>query len=96
MDTELAGILDAIGPRLRRLRQARGLTLTAVAEQSGLSVSGLSRIETGRRQPTLDMLIPLARTYHVSLDQLVAAPPTGNPRVHLEPYPAPPEASSFR
>lgn len=86
MDAELAAILDAIGPRLRQCRVARGLTLTAVAEQSGLSVSALSRIETGRRQPTLDMLIPLARVYRVSLDQVVAAPETGDPRVHLEPY----------
>lgn len=86
MDAELVNILDAIGPRLRRIRHARGLTLTAVAELSGLSVSALSRIETGHRQPTLDMLIPLARTYRVSLDQLVAAPETGDPRVNLEPY----------
>ncbi|WP_449281831.1 helix-turn-helix domain-containing protein [Leucobacter sp.] len=85
MHTDVAEILSAIGPRLRRLRQARGLTLTAVAERSGLSVSALSRIETGRRQPTLDVLLPLARTYEVSLDQLVAAPATGDPRVHLEP-----------
>lgn len=82
----MAEILDAIGPRLRRLRQARGLTLAAVAEQSGLSVSALSRVETGRRQPTLDALIPLARAYEVSLDQLVGAPATGDPRVHLEPH----------
>lgn len=86
MDAELAEVIDAIGPRLRRIRLARGLTLTAVAEQSGLSVSALSRIETGHRQPTLDMLIPLARVYRMSLDQLVAAPETGDPRVHLEPY----------
>lgn len=42
-------------------------------------------METGRRQPTLDALLPLARVYRVSLDQLVDAPPTGDPRVHLEP-----------
>lgn len=86
MHADVAEILDAIGPRLRRLRQARGLTLTGVAERSGLSVSALSRIETGRRQPTLDALLPLASTYEVSLDQLVAAPATGDPRVHLEPH----------
>lgn len=86
MDPELAEILDAIGPRLRRLRRIRGLTLASVAAQAGLSVSSLSRIETRNRQPTLDMLIPLARTYRVSLDQLVAAPNTGDPRVHLEPH----------
>lgn len=85
-DADVAEILDAIGPRLRALRQARELTLTEVADASGLSISILSRVETGRRQPTLDVLIPLARTYRVALDRLVAAPATGDPRVHLEPY----------
>lgn len=85
MDAELAETLDAIGPRLRTIRRTRGLTLEAVAEQSGLSVSALSRVETGKRRPTLDVLIPLAVAYGVSLDRLVAAPATGDPRVHLEP-----------
>lgn len=85
VDSEVAPVLGAIGPRLRRLRQERCLTLTAVAELSGLSVSALSRVETGHRQPTLDVLIPLARVYRVSLDGLVGAPKTGDPRVHLTP-----------
>ena len=83
---DVAAILDAIGPRLRALRQSRELTLAEAADASGLSISILSRVETGRRQPTLDVLIPLARTYQVALDQLVAAPATGDPRVHLEPH----------
>ncbi len=85
MDGEVAEILSAIGPRLRRLRKRRGLTLAAVSEQSRLSVSTLSRIETGRRQPTLDALIPLARVYETSLDLLVGAPESGDRRVHLQP-----------
>lgn len=56
-----------------------------VSARSSLSVSALSRVETGHRRPTLDVLIPLARTYEVSLDRLIAAPGTGDPRVHLEP-----------
>lgn len=67
------------------MRIARGLTLAAVADRTGLSVSTLSRLETGRRRPTLDALIPLADTYRVSLDGIVGAPATGDPRVHLEP-----------
>ncbi|MGO1532403.1 MAG: helix-turn-helix domain-containing protein, partial [Micrococcaceae bacterium] len=67
---DVAAILDAIGPRLRALRQSRELTLAEAADASGLSISILSRVETGRRQPTLDVLIPLARTYQVALDQL--------------------------
>ena len=78
-------ILAGIGPRLRRLRRDRGLTLQALAADTGLSVSTLSRLESGKRQPTLDLLIPLAHAHRVSLDQLVAAPATGDPRVHLRP-----------
>ncbi|WP_423494119.1 helix-turn-helix domain-containing protein [Microbacterium esteraromaticum] len=85
MNADVTGILEAIGPRLRRLRRERKLTLAAVAERSGLSISGLSRLETGHRQPTLELLIPLARVYGVSLGVLVGAPETGDPRVHLEP-----------
>ncbi|RKE20069.1 helix-turn-helix domain-containing protein [Streptomyces sp. TLI_171] len=85
MDEELAQILDAIGPRLRALRHDRGLTLEVLAAETGISVSTLSRLESGGRRPTLDLLIPLARAHRVALDQLVAAPATGDPRVHLAP-----------
>ena len=85
MDAELAELLDSIGPRLRALRHDRGLTLETLAEDTGISVSTLSRLESGRRRPTLDLLIPLARTHRVALDQLVTAPATGDPRVHLKP-----------
>ncbi|MFE1886692.1 helix-turn-helix domain-containing protein [Streptomyces diastatochromogenes] len=85
MDAELEQILDDIGPRLRALRRDRGLTLEALAATTGISVSTLSRLESGSRRPTLDLLIPLARAHRVALDELVAAPATGDPRVHLRP-----------
>ncbi|MEU8591148.1 helix-turn-helix domain-containing protein [Streptomyces sp. NPDC048664] len=84
-DAELEQILEGIGPRLRRLRRERGLTLKALAATTGISLSTLSRVESGKRHPTLDLLIPLARAHHVALDQLVAAPASGDPRVHLRP-----------
>ncbi|WP_309230249.1 MULTISPECIES: helix-turn-helix domain-containing protein [unclassified Dietzia] len=82
----MSRIIEAIGPRLRALRTSRGLTLGELAEQTGLSVSALSRLETGHRQPTLDLLIPLARAHRVALDRLIAAPATRDPRLHLEPH----------
>lgn len=85
VNAELEQIIDAIGPRLRMLRRDRGLTLEALAATTGLSVSTLSRLESGKRRPTLDLLIPLARVHHIALDQLVAAPASGDPRVHLKP-----------
>lgn len=86
VETDLAELLDGIGPRLRALRRDRGLTLETLAAQTGISVSKLSRLESGKRRPTLELLIPLARAHRVALDQLVAAPATGDPRVHLRPH----------
>ncbi|MGR6963846.1 helix-turn-helix domain-containing protein [Geodermatophilus sp. URMC 61] len=78
-------VLTAVGPRLRALRQRRRLTLTQLSEETGISVSTLSRLESGQRRPTLELLLPLARAHQVPLDELVGAPETGDPRVHLRP-----------
>ncbi|MFD5000301.1 helix-turn-helix domain-containing protein [Streptomyces buecherae] len=78
-------VLDAVGPRLRALRRARGLTLAGVAASIGVSESTLSRLESGQRRPSLALLLPLARGYDVPLDDLVGAPRTGDPRIHLTP-----------
>lgn len=78
-------VLDAVGPRLRDLRNRRGRTLAEVAEQTSISVSTLSRLESGLRRPSLDLLLPLAQAYRVPLDDLVGAPASGDPRVHPRP-----------
>ena len=83
--TDLDAVLDAVGPRLRELRRQRGATLAQLAEDTGISVSTLSRLESGQRRPTLELLLPLARAHQVPLDELVDAPETGNPRVRLRP-----------
>ncbi|WP_326559912.1 helix-turn-helix domain-containing protein [Micromonospora sp. NBC_01796] len=85
MDDNLESVLTAVGPRLRTLRRQREITLTSLSEATGISVSTLSRLESGQRRPTLELLLPLARAYGVQIDELVGAPPTGDPRVHLRP-----------
>lgn len=82
---ELAEVLTAVGPRLRALRQERGLTLAELSAATGVSTSTLSRLESGGRRPTLELLLPLARAHRVPLDELVGAPATGDPRVHPRP-----------
>jgi transcriptional regulator with XRE-family HTH domain len=77
--------LDRVGPRLRRLRDQRDLTLTAVAATTGISKSTLSRLENGERRPSLELLLPLAQVYRVPLDDLVGAPEVGDPRIRLKP-----------
>ena len=68
MDDHLAA---AIGTRLRTARRAKPLTLVEAAGATGISVSTLSRLETGGRRATLEQLLPLADLYEVSLDELV-------------------------
>ncbi|NRN64471.1 Anaerobic benzoate catabolism transcriptional regulator [Kibdelosporangium sp. 4NS15] len=82
---DLRDVLDSVGPKLRGLRKQRGVTLADLARTTGISESTLSRLESGSRRPNLELLLPLARAYGVPLDELVGAPPIGDPRVHLRP-----------
>lgn len=63
----------------------RGATLSQLSSATGISVSTLSRLESGARKPTLELLLPLARAHRIPLDELVGAPPTGDPRTRLKP-----------
>jgi transcriptional regulator with XRE-family HTH domain len=81
----LAAALASVGPRLRRVREQRGLTLTEAAARTGISKSTLSRLENGQRRPSLELLLPLAHAYRVPIDDLVGAPEVGDPRIRLKP-----------
>ncbi|MFE1753035.1 helix-turn-helix domain-containing protein [Streptomyces anandii] len=78
-------VLAGVGPRLRRIRKEREVTLAALSEKTGISVSTLSRLESGLRKPSLELLLPIAQAHQVPLDELVGAPPVGDPRVRAEP-----------
>ncbi|GAA1926899.1 XRE family transcriptional regulator [Brevibacterium antiquum] len=88
MDELMDRTLDAVGPRLKQLRQRRDITLTDLSEETGISISTLSRLEAGHRRPSLEQLLPLARAFGATLDELVDAPPTGDPRINLRPIPS--------
>ncbi|HWU58965.1 MAG TPA: XRE family transcriptional regulator [Microbacteriaceae bacterium] len=77
--------LDTVGLRLKQLRLRRDITMTTLADETGISTSTLSRLEAGLRRPTLEQLLPLARYYGVTLDSLVDAPRTADPRIDLRP-----------
>ncbi|WP_344302821.1 XRE family transcriptional regulator [Nocardioides bigeumensis] len=81
----IADTLELVGPRLRKIREQRGVTLTDVADRTGISKSTLSRLENGQRRPSLELLLPLAQLYRVPLDDLVGAPEVGDPRIRLKP-----------
>jgi len=83
--TPIADALDQVGPRLKRIRTQRGVTLTALSDATGISKSTLSRLENGQRRPSLELLLPLAQAHRVPLDDLVGAPEVGDPRIRLKP-----------
>jgi transcriptional regulator with XRE-family HTH domain len=84
LDNLVNSVLNTVGSRLRDLRKRHGSTLSDVAEATGISVSTLSRLESGTRKASLELLLPLARLYAVSLDHLVGTTHPGPP-LHQKP-----------
>jgi transcriptional regulator with XRE-family HTH domain len=82
---EIATVLAGVGGRLRQARARRGVTLTDLAAATGISKSTLSRLESGQRKPSLELLLPIAKAHRIPLDELVGAPDVGDPRIQLRP-----------
>ncbi|WP_318843064.1 XRE family transcriptional regulator [Myceligenerans pegani] len=76
----MAEELRQIGPRLRAARRARGWTLDELASRAGMSASTLSRLESGKRQASLELLLPLTRRLGIRVDDLLP-PEDADPRV---------------
>ena len=61
-----------IGPAVRKLRLAKGLTLAELSNQSGVPISTLSRVELGETALKYDKLVRLCQVLDVDLQGLVA------------------------
>lgn len=81
----ISDVLAEVGPRLKRVRTQREVTLTDLAAATGISKSTLSRLESGQRKPSLELLLPIAQAHRIPLDELVGAPEIGDPRIRLKP-----------
>jgi transcriptional regulator with XRE-family HTH domain len=81
----ISTVLGQVGPRLNRVRTHRKMTLAQLAAATGISKSTLSRLETGQRKPSLELLLPIALAFQVPLEELVGAPQVGDPRIRLQP-----------
>lgn len=68
---ELNEIERVVRTRLRSLRNTLGLSLDDLAERTNLSPSTISRIETGKRTISLDVLLPLATALQVDVNALL-------------------------
>lgn len=72
--------LQQVGPRLRAARRDRGWTLDELAGRAGVSPSTLSRLEAGKRQASLELLLPLTQQLGLRIDDLLPREPA-DPRV---------------
>jgi transcriptional regulator with XRE-family HTH domain len=63
--------LKKIGEKLRALRQRHGLTTRELAEHLKVSHAQISRIETGTRKPSADLILEIALFFNISTDQLM-------------------------
>lgn len=87
--TQELGVDAIIRLRIRTLRQARGWSLEALATRAGLTISTLSRIETGNRRIAVDQLIALARALETTLDELTAPEDAGEIIIRPQPVAVP-------
>ncbi|HVV76728.1 MAG TPA: XRE family transcriptional regulator [Mycobacteriales bacterium] len=69
--SELGEIEQVVRTRLRALRTTLGFSLDELAARTNLSPSTISRVETGKRTISLDVLLPLAKALHIDLDVLL-------------------------
>ena len=72
--SEVADVEALARSRLRSLRTTLGYSLDELAKRTKLSPSTISRVETGKRTLSLDVLVPLANALQVSLDALLEVP----------------------
>ncbi len=63
--------MSRIGEKLRTLRQRQGLTSRELGAILGVSNSYIIRLEKGKRRPSMDLIIQIARYFNVSTDKLM-------------------------
>ncbi|WP_410655345.1 helix-turn-helix domain-containing protein [Amycolatopsis sp. lyj-112] len=77
----VAAAIELIAPRLRRAREKKGTTLAELSRTTGISTSTLSRLESGQRKPSLELLLPVIAALGLRVDEIVSAPRVLDPRV---------------
>ncbi|MFN3179137.1 MAG: helix-turn-helix domain-containing protein, partial [Thermus sp.] len=73
-----------VGHNLRRLRQAKGLTLSGLAAKAGVARSLIYALESGKANPTLATLWALAQALEVPFSDLVQTQPVAEEGVVVQ------------
>ena len=65
-----------LGPRIAALRRKAGLSQAELARRLQISASAMGMYEQGRREPSAEILVALARELHISTDYLLTGRPS--------------------
>lgn len=64
--------MQRFGEKVRMLRTQRGMTLRELADALGyINYGYLGLLETGKKKPTVEFVLKVARFFHVTTDQLL-------------------------
>ena len=72
-----------LGPRIAALRRSAGLSQAELARRLQISASAMGMYEQGRREPSAEILVALARELQVSTDYLLTGRPSGKSEAEL-------------
>ena len=64
--------LKVFGAKVAAARKKKGLTQEELADKTGVSQSMINHIEQGRKKPSLDIAIAIAREFNTTVDSLLA------------------------
>ena len=84
-------VAPALGPRLRAIRLRRGVGLRELARRLDVSPSSISKIETGKNQPSVRTLYAFASELQVTIDEVLAFEQAATPESSSEKRPSQPQ-----
>ena len=75
--------MKIVGVNIKKFREERGMTLRALAKESGITASFLSQVESGKASPSLASLKAIADSLKTTIGELIgeAAPVSDSPVV---------------
>ena len=73
-----------IGARIAALRRSRGMSQAELAQKLQVSPSAVGMYEQGRREPSAQTLLAIARVFDVSVDYIISGEVSAPERQSLE------------
>ncbi len=73
MPRSTKAVINSIGANLRRLRQGQSMTQEVLADAADLDVRYVQRIERGQVNPSISVLVQLANSLAVEVEELLAS-----------------------